>query len=123
MGGVKPVWKAFDLTRNRPARVSQTGEFTGLFPGDYRLTVEAAGHTAQAIITVLKDDIRPNTKTLPVTTKDISSRDLPPTGKAPNPPSVQPTIIEPEPGPGWDAGNFMFADDPDNGRGDPPGRP
>ena len=93
VGGVKFRWRAEDESSKAPVRISQTGEFIPPSPGKYIVTVEGAGKIANFTATV---------SDAPVAT--------------------DPNVVE-EPGPGWNGGNAGAAQNSDNDRGDPPGRP
>jgi hypothetical protein len=121
VGGVRFTWRAENAATNSQVRISQTGEFIGPAPGSYRVSAESAGETAQVIVTVLQESFGPPRGTKPISVQEVSSRN--PISSAPGNPQEPNIIGDDEPGPPWGPGNFPAAHDPDNDRGDPPGRP
>jgi len=131
VGGVNVKWSAQGEGRNSRAHVTPQGDFEALAPGNFKVVAEAAGQKAQVKVTVL-DVGRPIQKEKPLGTKRVSTRDLPAEGsskkierksdrRAAHASSVAPMpLLLPE---GWGDENYWSADDPGNGRGDPPGHP
>ncbi|HYV03476.1 MAG TPA: hypothetical protein VFB82_02760, partial [Blastocatellia bacterium] len=121
VGGIKFTWAAREMEGLRVVRMSQTGEFVPSAPGHYIVTVEGAQKTARLSITVIEDKDRPTKNTKPLSVREVSSRDQ--VSSAPQLKNQPEPNVEEEPEGGWNESNFPAADDPENDRGNPPGRP
>jgi hypothetical protein len=74
VGGVRFTWRAENVATNSQVKISQTGEFVGPAPGNYRVSAESAGETAQVIVTVLQESFGPPRGTKPISVQEVSSR-------------------------------------------------
>lgn len=78
VAGVRITWSAHDRGGNLAALLSRSGEVEGRVPGVFRITAEAAGKTAQAVVTVLPTPGRPRPNDLPLgPPRRVSTRDSP----------------------------------------------
>lgn len=146
VGGVRFKWRGRDVGRDIPVQVSKRGDFKPRAVGTYTITAEATGQQAQVTVTVTEGE-QPNTEQqnqAAPTTREVSSRDLPPVASVPKSKDEEQHSAHarssrssklaktsagsalPAPLPQeayWDEGNYWSADDPDNQVGDPPGGP
>ncbi len=143
VSGIRMKWRARDMGRNHPARISHFGDFPAVAPGTYTVTAEGAGTIASVMVTVLNATRRnnePPQRILPVSTRDIPSttsaklQTSEKTAKSENRGKgyklstrslkLRAHALMPLPGdPGWNDNNYYSADDPGNTVGAPPGAP
>lgn len=147
VSGVQITWRGSDPEHGKPVRITSQGLFEAMTPGAYRVVAVGAGQIAEAKI-IVKPGLRRNLKEKPISTKPVSSRDLPDAANerdvavkdeksdrsakpanrrsrgmrahASPAKAPEPAAFLP-PGIGWDNSNYWYADDPDNRRGDAPG--
>ena len=148
VGGARIRWQAQAATGKR-GRISPLGEFQPTVPGVFTIMAQAAGRSAQTIVTV-REGAKPNLDLAPTGSREVSTRDLPTTTVG----SIRPAnnaekrsgksnegrargdlakqahaakaarAVSPRPmtqSGGWDSTNYWSADDPGNRVGDPPG--
>ena len=77
VAGVQIKWSVQDTDGKLAALVSRSGEFEGKLPGAFRITAEAGGKIAQAVVIVLPTPGRPKLNELPLGSRRVSTRDLP----------------------------------------------
>jgi RHS repeat-associated protein len=119
VGGVKFKWSGKSSVPDRGVRLSQRGSFVATTPGSFSIEAEGAGKTGEVTVTVLPGVTR-NTKLAPISTREVSSRDLPSKNvEAQKAGDFLPLL----PGDGWGDSNHWSADDPENRVGNPPGAP
>lgn len=78
VGGTKIKWSAQSLVPGRRVRLTPHGEFEGTALGSFTITAEAAKNTAQVTVVVRPGVLR-NMNLTPTGTRQISTRDIPPT--------------------------------------------
>jgi RHS repeat-associated protein len=148
IGGVRVKWSCQDEDRNQASRVSPRGDFVATIPGKFKVIAETeAGLRAHVKVTV-REGARRKRSDKPSGTREVSTRDeskisaVQPVkdegsqasahaassrkarkaSRAHASASKAPaTAAMPLPGDGWDGTNYQSADDPGNGRGNPPG--
>jgi len=151
VGGIRFSWRGRDEGRGRLALVTREGLFEARAAGNFKVFAEGAGRQAHVKVRVREGERRRHDEQ-PRRLRDISTDDSPAEAAWAKPPrrgetarrkSERPATpakfakasFNHAPGPatptalllddeyGWNSGNYMYARDPDNGRGDPPGRP
>ena len=87
VGGVEIGWRVHDVNGRAGAVISSNGQFEGKAPGRFEVIAEAAGQTARATVIVLPTPGGPNPNDVPLSTRRVSSRDLPsqPSSETTNP--------------------------------------
>ncbi len=159
VGGVAITWRVQDVNGQAGAVISRNGQFEGKAAGRFKVIAEATGQITQANVIVLPMPGGPKPDDVPLHTRRVSSRDLPPQlspeGADPDSPvggkeearsstrnssrdssahlsrnrgsrrlrQLKAHAAPVLPDDGWGDGNYTSADDPGNGRGDPPGHP
>src|SRR6185503_14482573 len=78
VGGVSITWRVQDVNGQGGAVISSNGQFEGKAPGRFKVIAEGAGQTTQANVMVLPTPGGPNPNDVPLHTRRVSSRDLPP---------------------------------------------
>ena len=149
VSGTKVKWAAANTRRS--VWITPRGEFAPGAPGDYRITAEKDGQTAEAKVVVLPVPGRGKGNGQLLHGRAVSTRDLPAGEKSGNRKQAKPASgqealsaklesksrrrtaraqrahagpVVPIPldnGEGWNDGNYTSADDPGNLPGDPPG--
>ncbi len=76
VGGVKIKWNGQGATPQARVRISPQGEFEATSPGSFTITAQAGAKTAQVTVTV-RAGIKRDLKASPISTHEVSSRDLP----------------------------------------------
>jgi len=84
VSGVKIKWNVRDEGRKKGGPISQQGEFRALVPGEFTITAEGAGQTAQVNVVVEGGPNLPNPNERPSSTKTVTNR-LPPDDAENNP--------------------------------------
>lgn len=108
------VWEVFNVTENRPARISPKGTFTARLPGVYRVTAKIGHHQGHVTVKVPDGRTRdPNEQPSQVT--NVSS-----TEELGTPPVLPAPSVY---GPGWQDGNFRRAFSIENRHGRNPAPP
>ncbi len=65
VGGLRFIWRAFDVENKRPVRISRHGEFEPRFDGTFRIVAEAGGLTSEAQVKVTRGEPVPRGQTGP----------------------------------------------------------
>lgn len=147
VGGLKINWSAQMGASHQRIHLSPQGEFQSILPGVFTVTAQAANQSAQVVVTV-QPGLKPNLSLPPLDTRQVSSRDLPPTavgstkGQKNSPTSSakadqrsavaaltkraharRPVVPVPmqSGGGGWNDTNYWAASKPENRVGNPPG--
>jgi len=76
VGGVKFKWSGKSSVPGRGVRLSQHGEFDATTEGSFSIVAEGAGRSAQVSI-VVRNSVRRNPNLTPISTREVSTRDLP----------------------------------------------
>ena len=77
VGGVKTKWSGQGASPNQKVRISPQGKFEAMVPGEFTIMASAGGQTSQVKVTV-RATPRHTLKEKPISTRTVSSRDLPP---------------------------------------------
>jgi RHS repeat-associated protein len=146
VGGVRVKWSCQDEDRNRAARVSQRGEFVATIPGKFKVTAETEGGMRAHVKVTVKEGATRRRNDMPERTREVSTRDLPPVAVAQSTKedseqksthasssrkarkasrahaaTGNAAAAMPLPDDGWNDSNYLSADDPGNGVGNPLG--
>lgn len=146
VGGVSFDWDKEDEDTGERAPAEQRGKFSSAKEGNYRVKARFSRLEASAKVTV--KGVRHSSGQQPIGTRTVSSRDLPqPSRSSLSLPATKDRIAKNAPGRfatkhssagtsamprllplivnpfGWNDDNYMSADDPGQGRGNPPGQP